>query len=59
MVGRIFFCFLVGEGVYRWVVDYGIFFCFFNIMIIRFSLVVFKRNKRKLELVERVEIDFI
>jgi taspase (threonine aspartase 1) len=31
----------------------------FNVSFIGFSLAAFKRNKRKLELAERVETDFI
>ncbi|KAM9589392.1 threonine aspartase 1 isoform 3-T3 [Trichechus inunguis] len=57
--GRIPPCFLVGEGAYRWAVDHGIPPCPPNIMTTRFSLAAFKRNKRKLELAERVETDFI
>ncbi|XP_049724922.1 threonine aspartase 1 isoform X3 [Elephas maximus indicus] len=57
--GRIPPCFLVGEGAYRWAVDHGIPSCPPNIMTTRFSLAAFKRNKRKLELAERVETDFI
>ncbi|XP_020022210.1 threonine aspartase 1 isoform X4 [Castor canadensis] len=57
--GRIPPCFLVGEGAYRWAVDHGIPTCAPNIMTTRFSLAAFKRNKRKLELAERVETDFI
>ncbi|XP_021110739.1 threonine aspartase 1 isoform X4 [Heterocephalus glaber] len=57
--GRIPPCFLVGEGAYRWALDHGIPSCPPNIMTTRFSLAAFKRNKRKLELAERVETDFI
>ncbi|XP_012866392.1 PREDICTED: threonine aspartase 1 isoform X2 [Dipodomys ordii] len=57
--GRIPPCFLVGEGAYRWAVDHGIPSCPPNIMTTRFSLAAFKRNKRKLELAEKVETDFI
>ncbi|CAO2578585.1 Threonine aspartase 1 [Lemmus lemmus] len=57
--GRIPPCFLVGEGAYRWAVDHGIPSCPPSIMTTRFSLAAFKRNKRKLELAERVETDFI
>uniref|UniRef100_A0A452FXB1 Threonine aspartase 1 n=1 Tax=Capra hircus TaxID=9925 RepID=A0A452FXB1_CAPHI len=53
------FFFLVGEGAYRWAVDHGIPSCPPSIMTTRFSLAAFKRNKRKLELAERVETDFI
>ncbi|XP_063139862.1 threonine aspartase 1 isoform X7 [Rattus norvegicus] len=57
--GRIPPCFLVGEGAYRWAVDHGIPSCPPSTMTTRFSLAAFKRNKRKLELAERVETDFI
>ncbi|XP_028611003.1 threonine aspartase 1 isoform X2 [Grammomys surdaster] len=57
--GRIPPCFLVGEGAYRWAVDHGIPSCPPSTMTTRFSLAAFKRNKRKLELAERVESDFI
>ncbi|XP_075269613.1 threonine aspartase 1 isoform X2 [Opisthocomus hoazin] len=46
--------FLVGEGAYRWAVDHGIPACPPG-----FSLAAFKRNKRKLELAEKVETDLI
>ncbi|XP_033369085.1 threonine aspartase 1 isoform X3 [Parus major] len=57
--GRIPPCFLVGEGAYRWAVDHGIPACPPGIMATRFSLAAFKRNKRKLELAEKVETDLI
>ncbi|XP_074845465.1 threonine aspartase 1 isoform X2 [Carettochelys insculpta] len=57
--GRIPPCFLVGEGAYRWAVDHGIPACPPGIMTTRFSLAAFKRNKRKLELAEKVETDLI
>ncbi|XP_056669857.1 threonine aspartase 1 isoform X11 [Monodelphis domestica] len=57
--GRIPPCFLVGEGAYRWAVDHGIPSCSPGVMTTRFSLAAFKRNKRKLELAERVETDLI
>ncbi|XP_052543345.1 threonine aspartase 1 isoform X3 [Tympanuchus pallidicinctus] len=57
--GRIPPCFLVGEGAFRWAVDHGIPACPPGIMATRFSLAAFKRNKRKLELAERVETDLI
>ncbi|XP_042669738.1 threonine aspartase 1 isoform X4 [Centrocercus urophasianus] len=52
--GRIPPCFLVGEGAFRWAVDHGIPACPPG-----FSLAAFKRNKRKLELAEKVETDLI
>uniref|UniRef100_A0A8C3M1K3 Threonine aspartase 1 n=1 Tax=Chrysolophus pictus TaxID=9089 RepID=A0A8C3M1K3_CHRPC len=57
--GRIPPCFLVGEGAFRWAVDHGIPACPPGIMATRFSLAAFKRNKRKLELAEKVETDLI
>uniref|UniRef100_A0A8C9F2P3 Threonine aspartase 1 n=1 Tax=Pavo cristatus TaxID=9049 RepID=A0A8C9F2P3_PAVCR len=51
--------FLVGEGAFRWAVDHGIPACPPGIMATRFSLAAFKRNKRKLELAEKVETDLI
>ncbi|NWR34374.1 TASP1 aspartase, partial [Tachuris rubrigastra] len=57
--GRIPPCFLVGEGAYRWAVDHGIPACPPGIMATRFSLAAFKRNKRKLELAEKVETNLI
>ncbi|NXP70790.1 TASP1 aspartase, partial [Ramphastos sulfuratus] len=57
--GRIPPCFLVGEGAYRWAVDHGIPACPPGIMATRFSLAAFRRNKRKLELAEKVETDLI
>ncbi|NXF72043.1 TASP1 aspartase, partial [Sclerurus mexicanus] len=57
--GRIPPCFLVGEGAYRWAVDHGIPACPPGIMATRFSLAAFKRNKRKLELAEKVETDLM
>ncbi|NWH34058.1 TASP1 aspartase, partial [Chloropsis hardwickii] len=57
--GRIPPCFLVGEGAYRWAIDHGIPACPPGIMATRFSLAAFKRNKRKLELAEKVETDLI
>uniref|UniRef100_A0A670HSZ7 Taspase 1 n=1 Tax=Podarcis muralis TaxID=64176 RepID=A0A670HSZ7_PODMU len=55
--GRIPPCFLVGEGAFRWAVDHGIPACPPGVMATRLSLAAFKRNKRKLELAEKVETD--
>uniref|UniRef100_G1K917 Threonine aspartase 1 n=1 Tax=Anolis carolinensis TaxID=28377 RepID=G1K917_ANOCA len=53
-----YFCsFLVGEGAFKWAVDHGIPACSPSIMATRLSLAAFKRNKRKLELAEKVETD--
>uniref|UniRef100_A0A803T597 Threonine aspartase 1 n=1 Tax=Anolis carolinensis TaxID=28377 RepID=A0A803T597_ANOCA len=49
--------FLVGEGAFKWAVDHGIPACSPSIMATRLSLAAFKRNKRKLELAEKVETD--
>ncbi|KAJ1156699.1 hypothetical protein NDU88_009417 [Pleurodeles waltl] len=57
--GRIPPCFLVGDGAYRWAVDHGVPPCSPDIMATKLSVAAFKRNKRKLELAERVETDFI
>ncbi|XP_034288282.1 threonine aspartase 1 isoform X2 [Pantherophis guttatus] len=53
--GRIPPCFLVAEGAFRWAVDHGISACPPGVMATRLSLAAFKRNKRKLELAEKVE----
>ncbi|XP_044310220.1 threonine aspartase 1 isoform X9 [Varanus komodoensis] len=55
--GRIPPCFLVGEGAFKWAVDHGIPACPPGVMATRLSLAAFKRNKRKLELAEKVETD--
>ncbi|XP_075060055.1 threonine aspartase 1 isoform X2 [Mixophyes fleayi] len=57
--GRIPPCFLVGDGAFKWAVDHGIPTCPQDIMATKLSLAAFKRNKRKLELAEKVETDFI
>ncbi|XP_073484356.1 threonine aspartase 1 isoform X1 [Aquarana catesbeiana] len=57
--GRIPPCFLVGDGAFKWSVDHGIPTCPRDIMATKLSLAAFKRNKRKLELAEKVETDFI
>uniref|UniRef100_W5NGB3 Threonine aspartase 1 n=1 Tax=Lepisosteus oculatus TaxID=7918 RepID=W5NGB3_LEPOC len=69
--GRIPPCFLVGRGAYYWARDHGIPYCLPEKMatscpsgatvqyISKFSLSAFKRNKRKMELAEKVETEFI
>ncbi|KAG8584017.1 hypothetical protein GDO81_008637 [Engystomops pustulosus] len=57
--GRIPPCFLVGDGAFKWSVDHGIPTCPQDIMATKLSLAAFKRNKRKLELAEKVETDYI
>ncbi|XP_078412589.1 threonine aspartase 1 isoform X1 [Cetorhinus maximus] len=57
--GRIPPCFLVGEGAYKWAVDHGIVPCPPDIMATKFSLSAFRKNRRKLELAEKVETEMI
>ncbi|XP_006638785.1 threonine aspartase 1 [Lepisosteus oculatus] len=57
--GRIPPCFLVGRGAYYWARDHGIPYCLPEKMATKFSLSAFKRNKRKMELAEKVETEFI
>ncbi|KAJ8412742.1 hypothetical protein AAFF_G00116930 [Aldrovandia affinis] len=55
--GRIPPCFLVGRGAYHWAVHHGIPPCPSDKMATKFSLSAFKRNKRKMELAEKVETE--
>ncbi|XP_069787941.1 threonine aspartase 1 isoform X9 [Narcine bancroftii] len=57
--GRIPPCFLVGEGAHKWAVDHGIVSCSPDIMATKFSLSAFRKNRRKLELAEKVETEMI
>ncbi|XP_042189223.1 threonine aspartase 1 [Callorhinchus milii] len=57
--GRIPPCFLVGEGAYKWAMDHGIPPCPPDIMATKFSLSAFRKNRRKLELAEKVETEMI
>ncbi|XP_041108869.1 threonine aspartase 1 isoform X2 [Polyodon spathula] len=57
--GRIPPCFLVGRGAYQWALDHGIPPCPSDKMATKFSLSAYKRNKRKMELAEKVETEFI
>ncbi|XP_032882171.1 threonine aspartase 1 isoform X6 [Amblyraja radiata] len=57
--GRIPPCFLVGEGAHKWAVDHGIVPCPPDIMTTKFSLSAFRKNRRKLELAEKVETEMI
>ncbi|XP_072121579.1 threonine aspartase 1 isoform X4 [Mobula birostris] len=57
--GRIPPCFLVGEGAHRWAVDHGIVPCPPDILATKFSLSAFRKNRRKLELAEKVETEMI
>ncbi|XP_051867020.1 threonine aspartase 1 isoform X2 [Pristis pectinata] len=57
--GRIPPCFLVGEGAHKWAVDHGIVPCPPDIMATKFSLSAFRKNRRKLELAEKVETEMI
>nr|XP_014343325.1 PREDICTED: threonine aspartase 1 isoform X1 [Latimeria chalumnae] len=57
--GRIPPCFLVGDGAYKWAMDHGIPPCSPDVMATKFSLSAYRRNKRKLELAEKVETDLV
>ncbi|XP_043912146.1 threonine aspartase 1 isoform X2 [Protopterus annectens] len=57
--GRIPPCFLVGDGAHQWALDHGIPTCSPDVMATKFSVAAFKRNKRKLELAEKVETELI
>ncbi|XP_028676399.1 threonine aspartase 1 [Erpetoichthys calabaricus] len=57
--GRIPPCFLVGRGAYQWALDHGIPPCSLDKMTTKFSLSAYRRNKRKMELAEKVEMDVI
>ncbi|XP_020388636.1 threonine aspartase 1 isoform X2 [Rhincodon typus] len=57
--GRIPPCFLVGEGAYKWAVDHGIVPYPPDMMATKFSLSAFRKNRRKLELAEKVETEMI
>ncbi|XP_034777385.1 threonine aspartase 1 isoform X1 [Acipenser ruthenus] len=57
--GRIPPCFLVGRGAHQWALDHGIPPCPSDKMATKFSLSAYKRNKRKMELAEKVETEFI
>ncbi|XP_078787554.1 threonine aspartase 1 isoform X4 [Oryzias latipes] len=53
--GRIPPCFLVGRGAHDWAVCHGIPSCPSEKMATKFSLSAYKRNKRKMELAERMD----
>uniref|UniRef100_A0AAQ4NZM3 Taspase, threonine aspartase, 1 n=1 Tax=Gasterosteus aculeatus aculeatus TaxID=481459 RepID=A0AAQ4NZM3_GASAC len=53
--GRIPPCFLVGRGAHDWAVGHGIPPCPSEKMATKFSLSAYKRNKRKMELAEKME----
>ncbi|KAM9727470.1 threonine aspartase 1 isoform 1-T3 [Menidia menidia] len=53
--GRIPPCFLVGRGAHDWAVSQGIPTCLSEKMTTKFSLSAYKRNKRKMELAERMD----
>ncbi|XP_072564861.1 threonine aspartase 1-like, partial [Paramormyrops kingsleyae] len=57
--GRVPPCFLVGRGAYHWAVDHGIPPCPSDKMATKFSLSAYKRNRRKIELAEKVESDYV
>ncbi|XP_075875026.1 threonine aspartase 1 isoform X3 [Nelusetta ayraudi] len=53
--GRIPPCFLVGRGAHEWAVRHGIPPCPSEKMATKFSLSAYKRNKRKMELAEKMD----
>ncbi|CAL8257965.1 unnamed protein product [Lota lota] len=53
--GRIPPCFLVGQGAHDWAVAHGIPPCPAEKMATKFSLSAYKRNKRKMEIAERMD----
>ncbi|XP_022599684.1 threonine aspartase 1 isoform X3 [Seriola dumerili] len=53
--GRIPPCFLVGLGAHDWAVSHGIPPCPSEKMATKFSLSAYKRNKRKMELAEKMD----
>lgn len=53
--GRIPPCFLVGRGAQDWAVSHGIPPCPSEKMATKFSLSAYKRNKRKMELAEKMD----
>lgn len=53
--GRIPPCFLVGRGAHDWAVSHGIPPCRSEKMATKFSLSAYKRNKRKMELAEKMD----
>ncbi|XP_030627719.1 threonine aspartase 1 isoform X2 [Chanos chanos] len=57
--GRIPPCFLVGRGAQQWAENHGIPPCPSEKMATKFSLSAYKRNKRKMELAEKVETEQI
>ncbi|XP_017570487.1 threonine aspartase 1 isoform X2 [Pygocentrus nattereri] len=55
--GRIPPCFLVGTGAQQWALTHGIPPCPSEKMATKFSLSAYKRNKRKMELAEKIETE--
>ncbi|XP_041921792.1 threonine aspartase 1 [Alosa sapidissima] len=55
--GRIPPCFLVGKGAQQWAVSHGIPPCPSEKMATKFSMSAYRRNKRKMELAEKVETE--
>lgn len=53
--GRIPPCFLVGRGAHDWAVSHGIPPCPVEKMATKFSLSAYRRNKRKMELAEKMD----
>lgn len=54
--GRIPPCFLVGQGAQDWAESHGIPPCSSEKMATKFSLSAYKRNKRKMELAEKMDV---
>ncbi|XP_063047724.1 threonine aspartase 1 isoform X2 [Engraulis encrasicolus] len=55
--GRIPPCFLVGKGAQQWAAGHGIPPCPSERMATKFSMSAYRRNKRKMELAEKVETE--
>ncbi|XP_061545465.1 threonine aspartase 1 isoform X6 [Phycodurus eques] len=53
--GRIPPCFLVGRGAHDWAISHGVPPCPSEKMATKFSLSAYKRNKRKMELAEKMD----
>ncbi|XP_047208356.1 threonine aspartase 1 isoform X4 [Girardinichthys multiradiatus] len=53
--GRIPPCFLVGRGAHDWAISHGIPPCPSEKMATKFSLSAYKRNKRKMEMAEKMD----
>lgn len=56
--GRIPPCFLVGKGAQQWALGHGIPPCPSEKMATKFSVSAYRRNKRKMALAEKLEMDY-